>query len=156
MDYFDSRTHFRPNHPILPPVKMPGQSKGGPIAKTQQHDRDHRRSAPGHLHPSGSGINTYVYNSVILIYKNEYRRDDAMKILHNRSEGESILKYLSHDFAFLKECLKNKEIWTKLSDEEKNYCCKAKEKMKQRREREKRDKRKTVSHLYLYICLSYL
>jgi hypothetical protein len=84
----------KPNHPVLPPVKMPGQSKAAPVVKTQQqHDRDHRRSAPGHIQQSS--INT---------------RKDAIKILNNRAEGDSILKYLSQDFNFLKECLKNKEI----------------------------------------------
>ena len=37
---------------------------------------------------------------------------------------------LSSDFNLLKQCLKSKELWHKLSDEEKAYCYKAKAKMK--------------------------
>ena len=40
------------------------------------------------------------------------------------------MQHLSSDFNVLKQCLKSKELWQKLSDEEKAYCYKAKAKMK--------------------------
>jgi len=55
---------------------------------------------------------------------------NAQDILANRKDGESIMQTLSTDFNVLKQCLKSKELWQKLSDEEKAYCVKAKAKMK--------------------------
>ena len=59
-----------------------------------------------------------------------FSRLNAQDILANRKDGESIMQHLSSDFNVLKQCLKSKELWQKLSDEEKAYCYKAKAKMK--------------------------
>ena len=62
-------------------------------------------------------------------------------------DGQSLVRVLHQNFDFLKECLKSKELWKKLSDEEKTYCYKAKEKMKKRKQEEQDRKRRTVSKI---------
>lgn len=47
----------------------------------------------------------------------------------------SYLPKLKKDFVFVKECLRRKDLWCKLSDEEKDYCKKAKDKMRRDRDR---------------------
>ena len=70
----------------------------------------------------------------------------ASDIIDNRPEGESLVPILNQNFNFLKECLKSKDLWKKLSDEEKDYCYKAKEKMRKRKAEEQERRRRTVSH----------
>ena len=59
-----------------------------------------------------------------------FRRLNAQDIIANRKDGESIMHILSSDLNLLKQCLKSKELWQQLSDEEKAYCYKTKAKMK--------------------------
>ena len=46
------------------------------------------------------------------------------------SRPSTYLPQLRKDFEFVKNCLRDKDLWCKLSDEEKNYCRATKEKMK--------------------------
>jgi hypothetical protein len=59
---------------------------------------------------------------------------------YSEDSRTTYLPRLRNDFEFLKSCLRNKELWSKLSDEEKEYCKKAKEKMKRRREQERNER----------------
>ena len=70
------------------------------------------------------------------------------EIIDNRPDGESLLPTLKQNFNFLKECLKRKDLWKKLSDEEKQYCYKTKEKMRKQKQEEQERRRRTVSTLY--------
>ena len=60
----------------------------------------------------------------------------------DESRPASYLPQLRKNVNFVKSCLRNKELWCKLSDEEKEYCKKAKEKMKKDRDRQRSEKSK--------------
>jgi len=115
----------KPN-PILPPILPPGQKKG-PVQNIQNREKDHRRSAPANMN------------------RESHSRLNAQDILANRKDGESIMQHLSSDFNVLKQCLKSKELWQKLSDEEKAYCYKAKAKMKASKKLQEEQRRKGSS-----------
>jgi hypothetical protein len=44
---------------------------------------------------------------------------------------------LRKDFNFVKDCLRNRDLWCKLSDEEKEFCKREKEKNRQNRQKHK-------------------
>lgn len=50
------------------------------------------------------------------------------------------LPKLRKDVNFVKDCLRNRDLWCKLSDEEKDYCKRAKEKMKADRSRQRTER----------------
>ena len=66
------------------------------------------------------------------------------KTISNTEEGRppSYLPQLRSDIKFFKNCLRNKELWCKLSDDEKEYCRKRKEKMKRDKEHIRSEKTK--------------
>lgn len=109
----------------LPPLKMPGQNKD--VLSKVRNDKDHRRSAPGRVQNAPS----------------ETMGKSPSEIIDNRPDGESLLPTLKQNFNFLKECLKRKDLWKKLSDEEKQYCYKTKEKMRKQKQEEQERRRRT-------------
>jgi len=115
----------KPN-PVLPPILPPGQKKG-PVQNIQNREKDHRRSAPANMN------------------RESHSRLNAQDIIANRKDGESIMHILSSDLNLLKQCLKSKELWQQLSDEEKAYCYKTKAKMKATKKLQEEQRRKGSS-----------
>lgn len=112
-DYTEDK---KPN-PVLPPILLPGQKKG-PVQNLKK-DKDHRRSAPATMNQESS--------------RDHKSRPNAHDLMTNRDEGGSYMDRLK-DINFVKQCLKSRELWQQLSDEEKAYCIKAKKKIKERKE----------------------
>jgi len=124
MDVQDSK-HKRPKtddkKPDLPPIRPPNTSHSRPnIDNSNQRDR---KSAPGGLltQPEIRSTKPSVNNS-------------------QDSRTSSYMPLLRKDVDFVKKCLRDREFWCKLSDEEKEYCKRAKEKMKKKREQDRNDR----------------
>lgn len=99
--------------PALPPVRLPGSCS-------------RMREIESRLQPDGStpiGKKPSAHNSTN----------------SNAASGRpgSYLPRLRQEEKFVKECLRQKELWARLSDEEKEYCKSWKVKEKNRKEREK-------------------
>lgn len=97
----------------LPPIRPPGTSR------LESQNRPDRKSAPGNI--LGQPEN----------------RSNKQSVIYSDSRPSTYLPKLRNDFDFVKNCLRNKDLWCKLSDEEKNYCRATKEKMKKDREKER-------------------
>lgn len=101
----------------LPPIRPPGTTR------LEGQNRPDRKSAPGNI-------------------QNE-NRSNKQSVNYPESRPSTYLPQLRKDFEFVKNCLRDKDLWCKLSDEEKNYCRATKEKMKKEREKEKEKLRRS-------------
>jgi len=107
------KTESEEPKPALPPVRLPGS-----CSRTREIEL--------RLQPDGStpnGKKPSAHNSTN----------------SNAASGRpgSYLPRLRQEEKFVKECLRQKELWARLSDEEKEYCKSWKVKEKNRKEREK-------------------
>ncbi|CAG5099979.1 Oidioi.mRNA.OKI2018_I69.XSR.g16785.t1.cds [Oikopleura dioica] len=116
----ESRVKEEPK-PTLPPVRLPGS-----CSRDRMREIESRLQVP----ESGNSSSSKMPSSA-------HKSNSSNSASSNSGRPGSYLPRLTADERFVKECLRQKELWAKLSDEEKEYCKSWKVKEKKRKEHEK-------------------